>query len=315
MLDIHEMQIFLAAAETGSFSEAGRRLQVSQPAISMQIRALEKRLNVELFHRSGRHITLSEIGHALVPLARDLVNHSTHVSEAIASLKGQITGTLKLACSTTAGKYILPRIIAGFVDEYPLVQVTCQVGSRGSAVAMLQDKEAQIAITSLREPSRELHYCQFMTDSVVLIASPDHMWAKNGGVHPDDLHEGRFIHRELNSGTQQTLIQELTRHDMSIHDLSAVMVLGNSEAISMAVAERIGVAFISRCAAGSMIESGRVVEVPVHGLEMSQQLYMVRLVNSMLPSAPSAFWDYVYAPENRDLLVPSWLDGELMLST
>jgi DNA-binding transcriptional LysR family regulator len=71
MLDLYELQVFLAAAETENFSEAGRRLQLSQPAVSMQIRSLETHLGMDLFHRAGRHIALTEAGQALVPLARE----------------------------------------------------------------------------------------------------------------------------------------------------------------------------------------------------------------------------------------------------
>lgn len=303
MLDIYEMHIFLTVAETGSFSEAGRRLQMSQPAVSMQIRSLEKRLNIELFHRSGRHIRLTETAQALIPMARTLVNHSIEVEETLAALEGEVIGQLKLACSTTAGKYILPRLIAGFIDRYPSVQVTCNVGSRGSALKMLLADESQLAITSLREISKELEYRHFVEDPIVLIVAPDHPWAKQGHISINELLDAPFILREYNSGTTQTLIHTLAEHDINIRDLRVVMTLGNSEAIHMAVRERIGVAFISRCAAQEGLAARNVIAVEVENLQMSQQLYMVRRRDATsCTSAPSAFWDYVYSPGNRDLL-------------
>lgn len=302
MLDIYEMEVFLAAAETGSFSEAGRRLQLSQPAVSMQIRSLERRLGVDLFRRSGRHIDLTEIGQALVPMARDLVNHAAQVREHVASMQGSVVGVLRIACSTTAGKYILPKLIGGFIERFPAVQVDCQVVGRDSALAMVINGEAQIAISSLREPSRDLEYRQFITDPVVLIAPPDHPWAQRRQISVADLTGGRFIRREIDSGTQQTVIQALAEHDLSLSDLPTVMILGNSEAIYMAVAEGIGVAFVSYRAAAEGIASGRVVRVAVQGLNMTQQLYMVRHTARHPSSVQSAFWDFVYSLENRPLL-------------
>ena len=298
MLDIHEMEIFLAAAETGSFSEAGRRLQMSQPAVSMQIRSLENRLGIELFHRAGRHISLSDMGQALIPLARDLVNRSISVQETITSLQGEVTGMLKLGCSTTADKYILPRLIAAFLEAHPAVQVTCQVGTRGTALQMLLEDEAHLAVTSLREPSRDLEYRPFTREPVVLIAPPDHPWARRGAITVPDLVEGRFILREMNSGTRQIAADALAEHDMSLNDLSTVMILGNSEAIHVAVAEGTGVAFISYRAAAEGIARGRVVEVPVTGLNMQQQLYIVRHATRAPTMAQSTFWDFVFVPEN-----------------
>ncbi len=306
MLDVYEMQVFLAAAEAGSFSEGGRRLQLSQPAVSQQIRNLERRLGVDLFDRSGRHIKLTEVGQALIPMARDLLNLSIYAEETIASLQGEVIGLLKLACSTTAGKYVLPKLIAGFVEQYPRVQVACEVVSRGLALARLIDGQAHIAITSLREPSKDLEYRPFITDPVVLIAPPGHCWAKRGTITVDELTEGRFIVRELNSGTQQSVIEALTEYELPLSALDTVMTLGNSEAIHMAVAEGIGVAFVSRRAAAEGIDNGRVVEVAVEGLTIIQQLYTVRHMHRAATSAQASFWKHVYAPENKAVLAYSW---------
>lgn len=306
MLEVYEMQIFLMAAETGSFSEAGRRLQMSQPAVSMQIRALEKRLNTPLFNRSGRHINLTETGQALVPMARRLVNLSIHIEETIASLQGEVVGLLQLACSTTAGKYVLPKMIAGFMEKYPLTQVTCHVVNRVTALEMLLESSAHVAITSLREISRELEYRPFITDDVILIVPPGHPWAHERPLRPAQLPGGKFIRRELHSGTIQTVTEGLAGHGMSLNDLPTVMTLGNSEAICMAVGEGIGAAFISRRAATESILMGKLVEVPVLGMPMSQQLYMVRHSGFMMPTAQAAFWEYALSDAVRaSLKVPS----------
>jgi len=303
MLDIYELQIFLAAAETGSFSEAGRRLQISQPAVSMQIRSLEKRLGGELFSRAGRHIQLTEAGEALVPMARELVNLSIRTEEAIASLQGEVVGLLKLACSTSAGKYCLPRLIASFIERYPQVQVACDVGPRGSCIRQLLDGSVHIAVSSLREPYRELEYRPFITDPVVLIAPPAHPWAQRESIPVEELVEGRFIVREPDSGTQQAVLGALAAFNLGLGALDVVMTLGNSEAIAMAVAEGIGVAFISERVAAEGISAGRVAVVPVEGLAIVQQLYMVRHAHRAATRAQTAFWEHVYEPEHR-----AWLD-------
>lgn len=302
MLDIHEMQIFLIAAETGNFSEAGRRLQMSQPAISMQIRSLEHRLNVELFHRSGRHIALTEIGHALVPMARALVNHAVSVEESIASLQGEVIGSLRIACSTTAGKYILPRLIAGYLEQYSAVQVACQLVGQEGAAETIVDSSAHILLTGMRKTVRDVEYRQFRSEPVILIAPPHHPWAVLGSIRVSDLPKGRFIQREASSGTQQTIVEALAEHNMSLHDLPCVMVLGNSEAICLAVAEGIGVGFVSACAAQRAIQMGELAHIAIEGLKMRQQLYMARHLHNTPTIAQAAFWDYVYAPERAHML-------------
>ncbi len=306
MLDIYEMQIFVTAADTGSFSEAGRRLQMSQPAVSMQIRSLEQRVGVKLFQRAGRHIELTEAGNVLLPLAREMINLSIHAEETMASLKGNVVGVLRLACSTTAGKYLLPKLIAGFIEEHPDVQVACDVVSRGLALGKLEDGTTHLALTSIREPSRDLEYRVFTTDPIVLVVPPDHAWARIGHIPVDDLCRGRFIVRELSSGTQQAVVQALAEYDLGLNSLPQVMTLGNTEAIIMAVGEGIGVGFVSRRAADEALRHGRVVEVRVDGLDIQQQVYMVRHAHRAPTGPQTAFWEYVYRPENSAILDYRW---------
>src|SRR5512138_2480996 len=92
MIEIHELQIFLAAAEGENFSAAARKLHLSQPAISFQIQALEQRLNVQLFQRTGRRIALTEAGRDLVPMAREMLNLSARIEEAMCAQQGMVKG-------------------------------------------------------------------------------------------------------------------------------------------------------------------------------------------------------------------------------
>lgn len=301
MLNTHEMQVFLIAAETENFSEAGRRLNISQPAVSMQIRSLEQTLGTDLFHRSGRHISLTEAGHALVPMARDLVSRAIHIEEVMASMQGKVIGLLKLGCSTASGKYILPKIIARLRECHPAVDVVCHVNTRDLALQMLLEGRAHVAITSLREPSKDIEYRPFVQDHIVLIVSADHRWAKQGVIRPADLVGEEFILREEGSGTRETLKEGLTQHDLSLAHLNTVMVLGNSEAIAVAVREGIGVAFISALVAADEFRSGALVPVAVEGMPLTQTLYMSRHTGRPATSAQTAFWEYAFAPENESL--------------
>jgi DNA-binding transcriptional LysR family regulator len=301
MLNIHELQVFLIAAETENFSEAGRRLNISQPAVSMQIRSLETAMGVDLFHRSGRHITLTEAGHLLAPLARDLINRSIQIEETMASIQGEIVGLLKIGCSTTSGKYILPKLIAGLREQHPRVQVLCHVSAREIALQMLLDGEVHIALSSLRGPYRDIEYRPFLTDRIILIAPPDHPWAAKGHIAPAELGSADFILREEGSGTYEALRDGLAWHDVAIEELRTVMVLGNSEAIRMAVQEGIGVAFVSCMVAEEAFRAGTLVPIQVEGLELTQTLYMARHNGRPATGAQAAFWESAFAPENASL--------------
>lgn len=301
MLNFHELQVFLIAAETENFSEAGRRLNLSQPAVSMQIHSLEVQLGMKLFHRSGRHIALTEAGQALAPMARDLLNRVIQIEETMLSMQGTVVGQLKLGCSTTAGKYILTRLLARLHERYPQVQVMCHVTQRMAAFEMLIAGEVQIALSSLREPYKDIEYRPFLTDPIVLIVRPDHRWAHERFIRPSDLLDEPFILREAQSGQLAALKDGLEWHGMSLDQLQTLMVVGNSEAIRLAVQEGIGVAFVSALVAEEGIEAGTLVPVAVEGMNLCETIYLARHTGRPATSAQTAFWEFAFAPENEDL--------------
>lgn len=302
MLNPRELQIFLAAAETENFSEAARRLNISQPAISMQIRSLEEKLKVPLFTRTGRQVALTEPGRVLIPMARDVIDHTIHLEEAMASLQGEVVGILKLGCSTAAGKYVIPKLMAGFHQHYPRVGLVCDVTGRHLALEKLRDGDVQLAMTSLREPYKGIEYRPFLTDRIVLIVPPDHPWAAlDRPLHPKELIEGDFILRESLSGTRSAVVEGLSWHDMTIEDLPKVMVLGNSEAICGAVQEKIGVGFVSTSVACEATKAGTVVPVQIEGMDLTTTLYMARDTDRPATRAQAAYWDFAFSPENETI--------------
>ncbi len=307
MLDLHELHVFLVAAETENFSETGRVLQISQPAVSGHIQSLEQHLRTQLFDRTGRNIKLNEVGEALVPVARNLLNQARLVEEFMAFQRGQLSGHLAVGCSTAAGKYVLPRIMSRFLNIHPNVRILCDVGRRGQALDRLCAGEIDVAVTSLRIPRRAIEYKHFADDRLVLIAQTIHPWAASKQITADQLTEFPLILREPGSGTSITLNRGLSQFDMSIEMLDARLVLGNTEAIVRAVVEGIGPAFVSKVAVEDLLKQGLLVEIDVKGLDLVQNLYMARHTDFNAPEIQTAFWDFTFAPENqalRQLLTP-----------
>jgi DNA-binding transcriptional LysR family regulator len=302
MLDAHQLNIFLITAELENFTKAAQLLNLSQPSVSAQVQSLERRLGTKLFHRAGRHISLTEAGQALLPLAREMVQLSIHIEETMASLSGAAVGHLKLGCSTAVGRYTLPRLIARFREEHPHVQVSCNVMTRDAALKALLDGILHLAVTSAREFSKEIEYRLFTADQVVLIVPADHPWAVRGHIGPQELLTENFILREKTAGTRRALEEGLAQHGLHPDQLQTVMIMASSEAIRTAVEEKIGVSFISRLVASAGIELGRIVEVDVTNLDLKQQLYIGRNVRRPATKAQSAFWEFVHAPANRALL-------------
>jgi DNA-binding transcriptional LysR family regulator len=303
MLNVYELNIFLVAAETENFSQAARQLNLTQPAVSMQVQALEKQLGVKLFHRVGRTLSLTEQGKALIPLARDMVNRAIHIEEEIESLKGEVVGHLKIGCSTTTGKYFLPHLAARFRQRHPRVQMTIINHGRDRVLDELCEGSVQLAVVSSQPTARDSEYRHFLTDHVILIVPADHPWAKRDVIAPEELRGVDFILRDPESGTRLETEAALMGFGLSTDDLNVVLELGNSEAVSMAVEEGMGLAFVSRLVAQRGIELGRVKEVRVAGLTFEREVYIVYSHRHPATRAQTEFWEFVQEPKNESLLL------------
>jgi DNA-binding transcriptional LysR family regulator len=306
MLNADDLVVFIAAAECNNFSEAGRKLHLTQPAISQKIAGLEDRFGVKLFVRHGRTMRLTEAGQVLEPLAKELIGLTRRVEETMVSLQGEVFGEMNVGCSTASGKYLLPGLIAAFREEYPLVRVNVAVSSRKAVLNQLSAGDVALGISSKKVEHRDLLYKTLFTDDVILIVPAGHRWANYPRVYPDDLLDEPIILREEAAGTREVFLNALKCHDIYPEMLNIIMELGNAEAIEMAVEEGIGVAFISRLAAMRGLQLGKVVEVHVEGMELARSIYVVRN-NSIPPTrAQVHFWEFLDKPAAKDRLVKAY---------
>ncbi|MFN2168374.1 MAG: LysR substrate-binding domain-containing protein [Anaerolineae bacterium] len=301
MIECQTLQVFVEAAIAQNFTVASRRLHLSQPAVSLQIRNLEKHLGVALFKRSGRRVTLSEAGELLLPQAQDILRRLKQVEESMWALHGVVIGNLTIACSTTAGKYVLPRLVAGFRQLYPEVRVTVNVMSRRAATEWLLTSRADISVVSTRLQQCELDFQPFLQDHVVLIVPAGHPWSDGRAVRAEELCETPFIQRESAAGSYQVVAEALTARGLDIANLQSVLTLANAEAIEMSVEAGIGAAFVSRLAAERGLELGRVCEVPVQDMTLTRTIYMVRHQRRPATPAQGAFWDFALNPASQPI--------------
>lgn len=300
MLSLQEVETFLAVAECGSFSKAGQALHISQPTVSQIIQTLEARFRTQLFERHRRGVWLTDAGEALRPMAQELLTTVRRLEENMSVIHGTVTGTLVIGCSTSAGKYLLPGLIANFRREFEHVRVDIKVRSRESVFERLISGQVDFGVSSKILDHADLEYEPLFRDEVVLVVWPGHTWARFGRIYPDDLLDVPMIIREPESGTHESIIQGLREHDISPDMLNVVMELGNAEAIAMAVEERIGAAFVSRLVAERGKELGKLVEVEVEGMTLEYEIYIAR--NLRLPSSRTQveFWNFMQS--HRELL-------------
>ena len=303
MVELAKLHAFLFASESLSFSEAAKRLHLTQPTVSHHIRALENELGVELFIRSGSELQLTEAGRILTPWARRLIQQAIEMEEMMNSLQNKTAGSLRIACSTTAGKYILPQLAIRFKRQYPEVEISILPCTQENIKNRLLTQEVDLGVLSVELDAPDIESQLFFTDHISLIVNSDHPWAQRRSIEPANLLEEPIILREPTSGTRRILLSELSKYDISIEDLNVLIEIGNAEAIVMIIMNNLGISFVSRLASSYPRAWGSVIEVPVEGIDLHRPITIARSSLATPNRARETFWSFIHAPENEDLLI------------
>jgi DNA-binding transcriptional LysR family regulator len=301
-MDLQRLECFLLAAETLSFSEAAKQLHITQPTISHHIKTLETELGVELFDRSTPKLRLTEAGRSFLPWTRKLIQDSRELKEMALSLQDGVVGHLRIACSTTAGKYVLPQLAARFSKRHPGVRVSILACTPDRAIPQVLEGEANLGVVSFEPQDDGLESQVFFEDFITLIVPANHPWAYRRTIEVEDLLSEPVILRESTSGTRRVMLSELAKHDVGLDDLNVFMELGNAEAIVRTVAAGYGVSFVSTLASACPLDRGNVVDLNVAGLDLRRTIYIFRKRMGALGRPQEAFWGFIHDKSNADLL-------------
>jgi DNA-binding transcriptional LysR family regulator len=303
MLDLERLKIFIQCVESMSFSQAAKKLHITQPTVSHHIKALEQDVGKPLFIRGKGKLQLTEAARLLLPWARKLLRDSIELQEMMGSIDKHILGQIRIACSTTTGKYILPLYAGRFHARHPGVRVTILRCSLDNVGVHLSEEDANIGVVSY-DACGDPYECQeFFSDNIILIAPTNHRWVNSGEIDPSELLEEPFIMREPTSGTRKVMLAELGKHGIHLDQLKVFLEVGNAEAIVKTVQAGFGVAFVSRLAANCDILQGTVVEVPIEGVRLHRTIFMLRKKYPVPNRAVEAFWGFIHDPDNADLLL------------
>jgi len=247
-LENFRVVVFRAVAKQLSFRKAAEELYLTQPAVSLQIKALEEELGVQVFDRSGAHITLTPAGKVLLRYAKQVNSLFAQAERDILVLAGDHAGRLSLGASTTISQYVLPRLLGEFCEEYPRVHPTLISGNTEQIVSAVENQKIELGFIEGPARSRKVKSEPFLEDELVLIASTAHEWAESASVSVPDLCSAPLLMRERGSGTRRVIEMALERLGIKRNLMHIVMELDSTEAIKSAVEARLGVGFVSRWA-------------------------------------------------------------------
>ena len=275
-LDNFRLVVFREVAEHLSFRKAAEGLYLTQPAVSLQIKALEEELGVQLFDRAGAHIALTKAAIILLRYCEKVSKLLADAEHEIAALSGEHAGQLALGASTTIAQYVLPRLLAEFQREHPRVQITLISGNTEHVVEAIEKQQIVLGFIEGPARSREVKTLPFLEDELVLIASTAHEWAERTSVSCSEIPSIPLLMRERGSGTRHVIEMALERQCVKRNSLQIVMELDSTEAIKSAVDAGLGVGFVSRWAIAKDLRLNNSFKiVAVEGLTIKRQFLVV----------------------------------------
>lgn len=265
---------------------------LSQPAVTMQVQALEADLGATLLDRRYRKVEITEPGRVLLPYARKVLAELEEARTALDELSETVSGRLLFAASTTPGQYVLPRLLGGFLKQYPEVGVTLRVFDTAEVVEKVESGEAQLGMTGAEVHGARVEYERLGHDDLIMICAPDHPLMANSEVLFADLVEEPFIVRESGSGTRMVFEDAMRRGGIDPAELRVVMELGTNEAIVSAVEGGMGIGVVSLWVAEKALQLGTVARVSEGSFPLSRPLYLVTPRNTATRAA-KALIDYL----------------------
>jgi DNA-binding transcriptional LysR family regulator len=291
-MDTKQLAAFCAVVERRSFSQAAERLGVTQPAVSLQVRALEKRLGTQLLDRSGRRVEPTEAGLRLYRGAQKLLALEEQlVADVTATTDGALAGDLVLGASTGPAAIVVPVLLGEFQRENPDVRVFLTVSDTHTVVERVAARELELGIVGASRRHRGVRFEPFFADDVILACPPGHRFAGRT-VTLDELREETLILMQEGAGVRQIVEDALRRQGVRLRDLDVRLELGLQESVRRAVEEGYGVTFISRTAVEPELADGRLEEARVEGLDARREISLASAAGRARTRVADAFVEF-----------------------
>lgn len=293
MIDLDCVASFLAVASSGSFRAAAPRVGLSQPAVTQQVKKLEKTLGATLIERGGAGSILTPEGRAFLPYAESLLRTS---ERALARFRRR---GIVVGASSNIGVYLLPSFLKAGCDRLDF-QVDLVVGDNPTIASKLEDLAIDLALMEWWDDRPGFTAQSWKQEKLVVIVPPGHPWAGLESVPPAMLAGQPMLGGEAGTGTGKILRQCLGEH---ADDIRVGMQLGSTEAVKRAVRAGLGVSVVMASAVAEEHRAGTLHAIPLAAVPLKKDTYLVRRVSSLADDLPARFVRFLQ--EHRGEAVPA----------
>ena len=291
-MEFKQLEAFVAVVDYGSFSEAARKLYLTQPTISTHIRSLEEELHTRLIIRTTKKLTITPKGYQLYDSAVRMLDIRNNLFENFTGSKKQI---IDLAASTIPSSYLLPELMAGFGRMYPDVYFHSWQTDSAGAISRVLDGTVDLALTGQNTGDDSCIFIPFCQDDMV-IATPvnDHyLQLKERPVTFSDFLKDPIIIRERGSGTKKEMDIFLENAGIEPSSLNVVARMNDLESIKKSIVNGLGISILSARSAVDLKKTKQILLFPLEGTAHKRSFYIVCSKNRILKAHVRQFIQYV----------------------
>jgi molybdate transport repressor ModE-like protein len=271
--DLVSLDLLQSVAELGSIRQAAQAHGISQPAASMRLRSLERMVGLELLDRSSGRARLTPSGLAVVHWSDRILEGVRGLMTGTAALRNEGRTQLRIGASMTVAEYLVPRWIDRLRKAEPGLGVSLQMGNSVQVADMVQQRDVDLGFVEGRSAYPDLQSRIIEPDDLVVVVAPSHPWARRRRpLSAAMLAATPLVLREVGSGTREVLETALAKQKLAVIPL---VELGSTTAIKAAIESGNGPAVLSRLATGADVDDGRLVIVPIEGLDLRRSIRAV----------------------------------------
>jgi DNA-binding transcriptional LysR family regulator len=303
-ITIQQLEAIIVLVEEGSFSRAAKRMLLTQPALTKNIKNAEECIGARLANRSSAGITLTPEGKILYDYARRVVRLRDEAKEKVLALSKETGGNIYLSASTIPATYILPRALSDFNKANADIHIYIKTADSEEAMNMVLDNDVEMGVIGKKPVNKKLASETLWKDRLALIVSKDHAWCKKKSVTLPELLKEPFVIREKGSATKELFESCLKKSkSISLDQFNVYGELGSSEAIKEAVIAGWGVSVISIHAVARELSQGLLCEIPLQGYSMERNFYLIYKRQFEFRPFHKTFINYIkgYTPEGVKL--------------
>jgi len=280
-----QLRALSALASSGNVTLAAKSLNLTQPAVTLQLRNLQDLADLPLLQRTGDGMLLTDAGREMLTLHRRIEAAIADCEVQLEMMSGRTAGRVSIGAVSTA-KYFVPFVIAAFSQVNPKVEIVLSIGNRQEIMQAIRNYSLDIAIMGRPPPDIEVEKHLIGNHPHVIVASKTHWLAHEAGLALGDLSHETFLTREPGSGTRMLMERLFEQSELSPH---IGMEFDSNETIKQGVIANLGIAFISAHTVATELEDGRLVTLDVGGLPVTRQWFVVRRIDKvLLPPAEEA---------------------------